>query len=653
MAELTNSPYDSNTSVNTHVHILCTPINSGLLQMAFTCTLGAATGLGTGSKNYRDAVITIYDDEDEVIVTSTLRLKTSSQGWYASHTYGPFYTNISFDPRNGGNIFITVTIDGGVGTITSCRWTESGNHPNKEAFAWPTYNVAPVWENTPSYAYIANSNLVTGKIPENETTLNVSWQSGYDADGDTLYYNVWRETSTGLSTKIATNTTGLSLVDTIGAGNAGVGYRYKVTVNDAIDTCPIAVYSSWVYKNTFVGGVLSGTPAMVYATTTLPLTRTSNANTYAGAITNTYVLTSSDVTIYNNTGLGTNCTITIWRSGGYPAGMYIKFSDIEAKYTSLTGILHFALTVSNGMGSSRVTTINATVDLRSTPDAPVFDTPPYTGSIMILGYPHFLPDIQRVTIGWGDCAGAISYEVWYRQHHELPVPWILAVKDLGPSSYTMYFPTDPVTPLFYDVKVIARTSYLVYSETICSDVLQVERYLAPTLTVNSMVRVSDAAIIDITALLRASQYLSDDNGILTFTFTDILGNPIDISSGGLDQTFNSTDAGGQELNADDSYQMTLFFQDIIGAELGISTTIHIQIPKYVPIFSIRKKGIGINCIPDGTSLLMVSSIPMTPISGTASPTVIPSFLGQIFIDTNNDDAYIAVGLTNSDWKKIN
>lgn len=38
-------------------------------------------------------------------------------------------------------------------------------------------------------------------------------------------------------------------------------------------------------------------------------------------------------------------------------------------------------------------------------------------------------------------------------------------------------------------------------------------------------------------------------------------------------------------------------------------------------------------------------------AGTPSGNVTPEFIGQSLLDTSNSDFYMAVGLTNTDWKK--
>jgi len=45
---------------------------------------------------------------------------------------------------------------------------------------------------------------------------------------------------------------------------------------------------------------------------------------------------------------------------------------------------------------------------------------------------------------------------------------------------------------------------------------------------------------------------------------------------------------------------------------------------------------------------------LTDVEGTASPVgaVVPQFRGQTFFDTNNKDYWVAVALTNADWKKL-
>ncbi|MBT2738093.1 right-handed parallel beta-helix repeat-containing protein [Bacillus sp. ISL-7] len=53
---------------------------------------------------------------------------------------------------------------------------------------------------------------------------------------------------------------------------------------------------------------------------------------------------------------------------------------------------------------------------------------------------------------------------------------------------------------------------------------------------------------------------------------------------------------------------------------------------------------------DGTAERIIVSI----LTGTAAPTTTPSFVGQVFIDTTNKIAYMAVGTSSStDWKQIN
>jgi len=61
----------------------------------------------------------------------------------------------------------------------------------------------------------------------------------------------------------------------------------------------------------------------------------SNLN---GNPTLTYSLSAAGVTVHNGESIGSdkNIRVSIWRSGDYPAGPYIRFSDLQT-YTKQSG----------------------------------------------------------------------------------------------------------------------------------------------------------------------------------------------------------------------------------------------------------------------------------------------------------------------------
>lgn len=456
-------------------------------------------------------------------------------------------------------------------------------------------NTAPYWPNGSSVTVTPN-----GTIPENTTSLAVSWSAAADEQGNTLYYDVYRSVN-GNTTKIATAQTATSLNDNIGTGNPGAIYQYTVYVSDGTLYAATQIQSATVTKNALTAAVLASADSIAFATASIALTFAGAANTN-GNTTFTYALTASGITVYNGTGLTSPVTLTIWRSGGYPAGPYIKFDDIKTLLagSNYNGTLTLTLTTTNAYGTTATSTKGIATDIRTTPTG--LANVAYSGGYTINTVLRYLPDQRAVTLNWTAATDpllgtGITYNVLYKLTSAQT--WTTARTGLTTTTTTIT-PPSADTQQSYNVKVVAVTSYGTTAEA-SGATLAIDKYLRPLLQLMSRVR--GATTMQVTLLV--TKRASFATALTVFTYTKVGGGTVGLTLSNLNPTYTYSEAG--VLVATTSYTMVGTIQDDAGTVIGSSVvTVDIPVPAYTPMLSVRKKGVGINTINDGTGNYMVT-----------------------------------------------
>ena len=458
---------------------------------------------------------------------------------------------------------------------------------------FPPVNTAPYW---PVGAAVTLDK--SGIIPENTTSVNVSWTPGLDAQGDnTCRYYVYRRSSLG-DVLLAQDTYETRLVDTIGAGNQGATYRYEVLLNDSALWASSSISSATVTKNAMTGFTLDHTGSIAFDTDSVLLSWTQPTNTN-GDTSFTYVLTNDKVTIYGVMPRAMNeneIVVKIWRTGDeVPEEPYVKLSELMSAFagSNCAGALTFRLYIFNAYGSNKSDTESVAVDFR-TPTGLAFSS--YSGGYTYADVLRYLPDQRAVTVNWDPAVDPLGAEITYEVYYKLTSSKTWTTARIGlTGTTTTISPPSGETQLVYDVRIIARSSYNYISQVDCTS-LVIDRYIRPIMRV--MTKVRSITQVEITLSLEMQSSFADIIYFNQLKYTDLSGTEVTVFSTDTQVTEHTITYSG--ILETTSYIMQLYLDDTMGIVLGAQrVNVNAIISSYLPMFSIREKGIGINTINDG------------------------------------------------------
>lgn len=524
----------------------------------------------------------------------------------------------------GGKTGSTVTIKGNLPNTWSNITVDLGTFTNTGVDAKATTLAARVYMNsnaanrksdtgarTVSFpigntnAYWTSSKYCTvspsGIIPENTSTLSVSWGGAKDDQGDTIYYNTQffaNGSSKGyLSGSPTTGRTGSVNVSSYGQGST---FYFKTHCRDKYNSDPgvFGVQSGTVTKNTLTAASLTGSGSITFDTNSFNLTR-SNASNKNGNTSFTYTLecTDSGVTLYNGnvSSLGTSIPVSVYRTGTVPTGPYLRFSEIQSHFASSNykGSLTFRLSTKNAYNTTKSTTRAVSVNLQKEPAAPSGLTA--SGAYPIQGQNYFVVNRRGVTHTWGACTEpngtAPIYDV------ELSIDggaWTSYAVGLSAPSYT--------TPLMnrnregtLKARVRSRTVYGTTSPWVEGDELAVHYYEPPVLSGLSVERAEASQTT--TGSIKKNSSISGISYGLTIAYKNgstILAtqNPVMTDSHELSYT-------QENLSESDTFTETVTVSDNVSSIFGIASpqsTGTLIIPRYAAILTIREKGVGVNAV---------------------------------------------------------
>ena len=449
--------------------------------------------------------------------------------------------------------------------------------------------------------------------------INVSWAGAYDADGDVLWYDVVRVTSNH-GTKLIYHGTDNMCSDSSftyddAQVEAGQSVYYNVTVQDEHGLlAQTVIQSPVVTRNSMSQASLSfRLEHQIGFDTGEFLCHRSDPTNLLPESSFTYNLTCDKVTVYNPTvdirNTGNPSSILIWRTGDpVPTTPYVIFTElvVALRNTNYKGPLTFTLATTNYCGTTKSSVGYINVDITV---EPLWVTPnfQYSGEYTINNHLYYLPDVRPVTLSWNAAierleGGAVSYDV----ECKLPTDseWKRIGWEITSTSTSLNIPSTDFKTM-YNVRVIAKVSY---GKSTISDAsnISIDKYLRPIIGLKSKKRNTTSVVVNLNITPRTT-ILSSDYSIASLSFLKCDGSTyVSLPTSSWTPTFEYgvtpyTDATFTKLT---SYTMICRFNDSLGAVFGGSyanvLTLSIPITAYVPMFSIRKKGIGINSINDGT-----------------------------------------------------
>lgn len=548
---------------------------------------------------------------------------------YINYSVGGKSGNVLLKANNDGTASTSCTFDvtcstnAGGGTIyariyswsntDSTHWQNGFDTGDKDVNK-STFNTAPYWG---SGAVINLS--PNGIVREDTSSVTVSWTGALDLETTSgMKYKVDRYINGNFSTTIANGTTLTSLVDNIGSGNSGNVYTYRVTPIDNYGVVGSTLTNSQsLTKNTLRGANITGNQSINNNTSSFSVNVSGGSNSM-GTGNISRKLSSNNLTINNAyVGIG-NITITIYKSGTVPTGAYILYEDIRALFkdaTNQSGNFQITLSTYNEFGSSSQSTITANVDLRDVPNPP--SNIKITGTKIVNGTSYYIPSIQNLTLTWNNGSdkvdgSTLNYEV--QGSTSASSGWKTLASNIQSTSSTTSSTITISDGDFdggrnYYFKVIGYNAFNLSSSAISSAIV-LHKYSSPTVSFGIAKRTTTQLVVPITTTLNTSlpnitfnvsnsteglrkrNYSLKLKGTNTFVkpSTQITTSPQTITINGLEDS--------------KEYVLEVIVNDTSGLTAN-DIAKQLDIGKYIPIVSIRDKGLGINDFADDNYKLAV------------------------------------------------
>lgn len=575
--------------------------SSNVTATVYIRTTGS--GISISSSATKDVSVTI--NGTKYLSTCTVGIGTNSKKNLLSKTVTVKHNS---DGTKTCSFACALDINVTLGGIKYTKITHSGNG----TFDTINLNSAPVWVSGGRVTIKNGSTILTDqangtenavKFPENVSSLNLSWSGATDANGDTITYELYEQVDDGNFVNIYTGTAKSLNNRSIGSGASTQGKRYDYYVK-AKDSK--GVYASGtqdgtqVQKNTLNGSTLASNSSILHDTTSIAFTWNAASNTDGSAV--KYDLTASGLTINRATNL-TSTSLTIAIVDTAPStGAYILKSDLKNKFSGseYNGNLSFTLTVKNNYGSTKISNKSISVNLRKkpTPATPTINKNANSTAyhtVKSTGNSYFVPDgTKTIRVSWSggsDYLGtALKYDVQVKVGNG---SYDTKHSNLTGSYCDIVLPKQSTTQKL-SIRLITKTSYN-YTEYKDSTEETLHFYNPPSIDLIDLDRTSTSA----TAIIRLNANTSIPNvNFPTRTYSGV-------SSGTLTNTRDNQTITTDGLKDISKYNWTISVIDDVGLYTTAVTRI-IEIPGYTPLFSVREKGVGVNCIPNGEKAFMVN-----------------------------------------------
>lgn len=440
----------------------------------------------------------------------------------------------------------------------------------------------------------SDGEILSGIIPENISTIYLSWQQGSDNEQGSsgLKYGVNEIVNGGGATTILYPTTGLSHTVNIGSGNEGQRRKYYVDCRDNSDALSDnRADSVELTKNSFTGDALASNSTIGFLTESIDFTMSGAKNTNGNTVF-TRTLTCDGITVYNNSGTATTWNIIIYRSGAIPDKAYIKFDDIKNKFkdSNYTGALGFTVRTTNAYGTTKTSSKSISVDLKTDPSPATKQeiSKKATESTMYkkVGFSnnyYFLPDNSSVVrVQWVDGVGklgeAVSYEIFVIYGSDSPIKIADISATGGPNYYDHIIPKQTTSKQFKYL-IRCKTSYGYHSDVETS-AETLHYYNAPSISVGEIERTETTAIIPL--VVSTSSSIPDIETVGTWSGKG----EGKLTSSQKEQKITVTGLTGNE-----TYTILITYNNNTG--FSSNQTKNVSIGANLPIMFLNKYGLGL------------------------------------------------------------
>lgn len=429
-----------------------------------------------------------------------------------------------------------------------------------------------------------------GYIPENGTSVTISWSKASDPDGnlsnhilDCCKNGTWMTWAT-----LGKDTT--SYTDTIPKGE-GDTYQYRVIARDSAGLYSNhSNVSAKLTTNTLRGGSFSNAPSINDNTSSITMNFGGGSNTDGTAA--RYMCYSDDITIYNQTETTSGSqAITIYKSGSTPSGPYIRFDDLKNRFrnSNYNGRMHIGLRTGNGRGTYKYSSTTLSVDLRSNPSAP--------GAVTILqdsnstaykthsgsGNKYFVPDGTNhirftYTAASDPLGGEIKYKLYQIYNGNVS---LLADNVTGVEGYNFVPPKlsgNSTATLAFRVEAITS-----YGRSSSKDSAQItlHSYNGVSFSLGTITRTATDATVNIT--VKTTSSVPNISTVGTWSCNSKSGN---LATSQSQQSFKVTG-----LTEGGTYTATVTYKDNTG--WSSNQTANVSIGSLAPVVAITKEGLGV------------------------------------------------------------
>lgn len=441
-----------------------------------------------------------------------------------------------------------------------------------------------------------------GTVPENTSSLTLSWNRASDAQNNVSGYHLWKYVN---NQQVWNGWIGnvTSYNDPISSEGQGSQIHYVVQAKDSYNLWSNQLTSAKVTKNKFAGAsIASFSSNIVHNTNSFVITLNKASNTNGNTSFNYYIY-SDEITIYNAREItGTTETITIWKSGATPSTPYIKFEDLKNRFNNsgFNGKLQIGVRTTNAYGTRdwKATTISVDLRTQPTPATPSISQDASLSTALVTiattNNKYFIPNTgKKIRITWSGGSDILGQTLSYEVQVQLASGGFVSKQTTTNTYYDLELPKQSSTQNLV-VRVITKTSYnyTAYKDT---PAITLHYYNPPSVSVVKVDRTDTTA----TAKIKLNANTSIPN--VNFTTRTYAG----VSSGTLQNTRNEQSITASNLSGGSKYTWTITIND--DTKLNSSNvTSTVEVPAYTPLFSVREKGVGINAIPDGSAKLVVN-----------------------------------------------
>lgn len=460
--------------------------------------------------------------------------------------------------------------------------------------------------NTPPTMSGSLSCSPSGTIAENTSSIKLTWSKAGDSQGNGDKYQIYRYVNgSHNATFNVSSISTLTYTDTgVGGYGAGTSIYYKIWAGDSYGTWSNAITSSTITKNTLTGGSITGNSGTVgYGTTSFTINFSGGKNANGGTV--RYLCYSDNITVYNQTGTtGSSQKILVWRTGdATPASSqpYVKFDDIKNyfKNSSFNGNLHIGLKTYNDYGSAKYNGSSIAVDLRTNMTVASGSTSINASSYYNIGGNKMVPQRKQVRLDWPKATDPLGTTVTYRVDQAIGSGgWTTLLSSTTGQTHSFNLnPGTASTAPTYKFRVVARNGY--GRETVLSGEPsgQMFYYNQPAIKITNEVRAATTHKVDFQVTLSTN--------IPNNAITSLKYNWNNASSDTtLTTTVRTFTISSLKENSNGGYKIKV--NDTAGGVIGLGETIITgSVPQFYPVLSMRKDGVGVKMIPNGTADFMV------------------------------------------------